>query len=104
VKGEKMQANGKQFVQVVLFLVVLAACGLFYGCQSTQTTKVDEAAAQAAYQSPEQTECPVTGGPINKDIYTVYQGKKVYFCCEGCKRTFEKNPQKYIGKLPQFAK
>jgi YHS domain-containing protein len=44
------------------------------------------------------------GGAINKDIYTVYKGKKVYFCCVGCKPQFEKDPEKYIGKLPQFAK
>jgi YHS domain-containing protein len=99
-----MRTDSKQFTHVVLFMVILMACGLFYGCESTESAKVDAAAAQAAYQSPEQTECPVTGGPINKDIYTVYQGKKVYFCCEGCKRTFEKKPEKYIGKLPQFAK
>jgi YHS domain-containing protein len=89
---------------VLLGSVMLLAMVLFYGCESTESSKIDAATAQAAYQSPEQTECPVTGGPINKDIYTVYQGKKVYFCCEGCKKAFEKNPEKYLGKLPQFAK
>jgi Cu(I)/Ag(I) efflux system membrane fusion protein len=50
----------------------------------------------------EQTVCPVMGGAVNKDIFAVYKGKKVYFCCAGCKPEFEKDPQKYIGKLPQF--
>lgn len=50
----------------------------------------------------EQTTCPVMGGAINKDIFTVYKGKKVYFCCPGCKPEFEKNPEKYLAKLPQF--
>ena len=51
----------------------------------------------------EQTTCPVMGGPINKELYTEYQGKKVYFCCAGCETEFNKNPEKYLPKLPQFA-
>jgi YHS domain-containing protein len=101
VKGKKMKTNGQKFTAMVLCVMAL---GIFYGCDTTKPVKVDTAAAQAAYQSPEQTTCPVTGGPINKDVYTIYQGKKVYFCCEGCKRAFEKKPEKYIDKLPQFAK
>ena len=52
----------------------------------------------------EQTICPVMGGAIDKNIFVEYQGKKVYFCCTDCKATFEKNPEKYLSKLPQFAK
>ena len=52
----------------------------------------------------QQTTCPVMGLPINKDLFTVYKGKKVYFCCPGCKPEFEKNPEKYLAKLPQFKK
>lgn len=50
----------------------------------------------------EQTVCPVMGGVINKDIFSEYKGKKVYFCCPGCIPEFEKNPEKYLTKLPQF--
>jgi len=46
--------------------------------------------------------CPVMGGAINKDFFTIYKGKKVYFCCPGCKPEFEKDPEKYLAKLPQF--
>jgi YHS domain-containing protein len=28
---------------------------------------------------------------------TIYQSKYYYFCAPGCKKTFEANPQKYIG-------
>ena len=65
----------------------------------TETAKKPESA-----KTPEQTTCPVMGGAINKNLSTVYQGKTVYFCCPMCKPEFEKNPEKYIGKLPQFAK
>ena len=99
-----MNFNTKKVATLVLGAVVALGVAGLYGCNKAESVKVDTAAAQAAYPSPEQTECPVTGGPINKDIYTVYEGKKVYFCCEGCKRAFEKKPEKYINKLPQFAK
>jgi YHS domain-containing protein len=52
----------------------------------------------------EQTTCPVMGAAIDKSLFTEYQGKKVYFCCPGCKEKFEAEPEKYIAKLPQFSK
>ena len=39
------------------------------------------------------------GGKINKDLYTDYQGKRVYFCCAACIEPFNKDPEKYIKKL-----
>ncbi|NOZ22261.1 MAG: YHS domain-containing protein [Planctomycetes bacterium] len=51
-----------------------------------------------------QTTCPVlTGSKINPAIYTEYKGKKVYFCCSTCKATFERSPEKYVSRLPQFS-
>ncbi len=50
----------------------------------------------------EQEKCPIMGQPINKELFTEYKGKKVYFCCEGCKEKFEANPEQYLAKLPQF--
>jgi len=29
-----------------------------------------------------------------------YQGQTYYFCSMGCKQTFDKEPQKYAGKMP----
>jgi hypothetical protein len=43
----------------------------------------------------EQTNCPVMGGAINKDIFVEHNGKKVYFCCEECKAKYLKDPDKY---------
>ena len=64
---------------------------------------VDEP-AEAVAAVVEQTTCPVMGGAIDKALFTEYQGKKVYFCCPGCKEKFEAEPEKYIAKLPQFSK
>ena len=49
-----------------------------------------------------QINCPVMGGPINQEHFTTYKGKKVYFCCPGCDKVFQEDPEKYLSKLPQF--
>ncbi|MBW7998179.1 MAG: hypothetical protein FVQ81_16740 [Candidatus Glassbacteria bacterium] len=46
-----------------------------------------------------QTECPVMGGDIDKLLYSVHDGKKVYFCCPMCRPKFEIVPAKYIKKM-----
>ncbi|GAG05367.1 unnamed protein product [marine sediment metagenome] len=85
--------NGKKKqVKIILLLTGLLLVGLFV----LQGCKKSEPAAIA------QTTCPVMGSPINKDIFTEYKGKKVYFCMTSCKEEFEKEPEKYIPKLPQF--
>ncbi len=74
----------------------------------TGCKKKPEATAQVvvkenvASEVTSQTTCPVMGGNINPNIFTEYKGKKVYFCCPSCKDIFEKDPDKYISKLPQF--
>lgn len=44
----------------------------------------------------------MVGNKINPQLYVMYQTKKVFFCCPQCKTAFEKNPQKYLHRLPQF--
>ena len=29
---------------------------------------------------------------------SVYKGKTYYFCAGGCKKAFDANPEKYVGK------
>ncbi len=53
---------------------------------------------QSANAKP-QTVCPVMGDPINKNIFTDYQGNRIYFCCDGCPSEFNKNPRKYMKVL-----
>jgi YHS domain-containing protein len=43
--------------------------------------------------------CPIMGGEIDKSAYTDYEGKRVYFCCPGCKATFMEKPDKYIEDM-----
>ncbi|MFH2001059.1 MAG: YHS domain-containing protein [Planctomycetota bacterium] len=46
-----------------------------------------------------QTNCPVMGGKINKEVFTDYKGKRIYFCCPGCDETFSKTPEKFISAM-----
>jgi len=51
-----------------------------------------------------QTTCPVmVGNKTDPALFTVYRGKKVFFCCEFFKMEFEKSPEKYLHPVPQFA-
>ncbi len=52
-------------------------------------------------ESQQQTMCPVEGMKINKQLYSDHRGERVYFCCEGCIETFEKDPEKYIRKMKE---
>ena len=68
-----------------------------------------EPAKEIVSQAIEQKTCPVMKAPINraqlnKELYTEYKGKKVYFCCPSCKERFEQAPEQYLSKLPQFNK
>ncbi len=102
------------FCVIVVFLAiavgnVFACGGGGFGCgmadhKHDSNAKQEPNTTAEKAKAAEQTLCPVMGGKINKDIFTEYKGKKVYFCCPGCKPVFEKDPEKYIDKLPQFAK
>jgi YHS domain-containing protein len=102
--------RNRKMPNLMVSLSALVIIGVVFagGCKkqaSPSPSAVDSVSqTQPAAAAAEQTICPVMGGPINKDVFAEYQGKKVYFCCEQCKADFEKNPEKYLAKLPQFAK
>ena len=66
-------------------LAVLAVCG-----------KAEE---KAAPKGKPQTVCPITGKPIDKNVYVDHEGKRVYFCCPACPETFRKDPARYIKQM-----
>jgi YHS domain-containing protein len=96
----------KNIVTILVVTSILLTFPLILsGCKKkTEMSPSAKPATQASAADVEQTNCPVMGGAIDKNIYTEYKGKKVYFCCNDCKAEFEKNPEKYIAKLPQFKK
>lgn len=46
-----------------------------------------------------QTRCPVMGGEINKEIFTDYNGLRIYFCCGGCDAEFKADPEKHLAQM-----
>ena len=67
----------------------------------TSKTEAKEVAPKV-FSSPQavgtKATCPVTGEQftIAKDtIHVENKGKHVYFCCGGCKKAFDKDPDKY---------
>ncbi len=40
--------------------------------------------------------CPVSGEPVNKDVWADIKGRRVYFCCTNCRSKALKDPDKYI--------
>ena len=51
-----------------------------------------------------QKYCPVMTGHnlpcfINKEFYTDYKGRRVYFCTKDCKKSFLNDPEKYLQYL-----
>ena len=75
-------------IKIVSFVILITIFAVGYVLAAGNTVKQIE-----------QTTCPVMGGPINQSLYTDYEGKRVYFCCEGCVPEFQKDPEKYINKL-----
>jgi len=43
---------------------------------------------------------PVCGMSVDPKtaVSSQYEGKTYYFCCNGCKTSFDKEPQKYLAK------
>ena len=40
--------------------------------------------------------CKMEVDPNTAEWTTEYKGKTYYFCAPGCKRSFEKDPEKYL--------
>ena len=66
-------------------------------CSSTKSeeseTEVNEKFAEDYYINPV---CQVPVSKKNPKHIVEYQGEKVYFCCDGCKVSFENDPAQYI--------
>jgi YHS domain-containing protein len=91
------------YVAAVLTSAAIIMAAEQRGMSGTIVQKVSGTSGKVEQKAAgEQITCPVTGEPIDKKCSTVYKGKTVYFCCPACKPLFEKNPEKYIDRLPQF--
>jgi YHS domain-containing protein len=94
-------------------LTSLCLAGLLFAAAPATTAYAVESKGEAAAPKPEasapkvfsapqkvgtKATCPVTGEQfaIAKDtLHVEHKGKHVYFCCPGCKKSFDKDPDKY---------
>lgn len=50
-----------------------------------------------------QVVCPVSGEPADRNVFADHDGQKVYFCCAGCAKKFQRDPAKYKTALANGA-
>ena len=62
-------------------------------------TYFKKAAADTLLLENIQKFCPISGDDINKKHYLDYQGRRVYFCCRSCIKTFTADPATMIKRL-----
>jgi YHS domain-containing protein len=73
----------------------------YYFCMEACKEKFVKDPEKYVKTDEEKVVCPVSGEEINKSEAAgshEYNGKTYYFCCDGCKEKFLKNPEKYIKK------
>lgn len=46
-----------------------------------------------------QPQCPVSGEAIDPSVYADHNKKRIYFCCEKCRKKFNRKPEKYLQKM-----
>lgn len=98
-EGERVVTNGN--FKIDSALQIQARPSMMNPPDATSSAHTSAAPAVVG-PGTQQTTCPVMGGPIDPEVYTEYEGKRVYFCCEGCDRKFLEDPEQYLDKLPQF--
>lgn len=93
----------------IIMLIVCFSILFVTACDSKDSnTKVNNSKEKTASLLVSQKICPVMGGEIDKTIAPVVKnGKKIYMCCEHCRKemtdNFEENVQKLkkIGQKPE---
>lgn len=87
---------------IVCLPVVQAAgsgCGMTAAAAETEKAVAGTEKATAEVVAKTQSVCAVCGNPMNKDISSDVDGKRVYFCCAGCKAKFDADSQTYLEKM-----
>ena len=93
-----MQTNLLTAILAIGLVVFIVQPTLAQDTCASCTCEMEQKTSEKTHGSAQET-CPVTDRPINKDVYTDYNGKRVYFCCANCVETFTENPEKYLEKM-----
>ncbi len=111
VSGEELGEMGDPVDYVYNNRLVRFCCN---GCVSDfkkdpdkYLAKINEAVVKEQKAEYPLTTCVVSGeslGEMGDPIAYVYDNELVLFCCNGCKKQFDKNPAKYMAKLDEAGK
>ena len=87
-----------------LLLAGAAVVCIAFGCgtsdEGAHKGHEHEAAPAAEALKIEQKTCPVMdGNKINPKLFVDHNGRRIYFCCPMCVKTFKDDPEKYIKKV-----
>lgn len=82
----------KKITQYLLLAALAVAATLTVRAEDAKTPTPDKL-----------TTCPVSGekldGDMGKPLVFTYQDQEVKLCCKSCKKDFDKDPAKYMGKI-----
>ena len=93
-----MRLVGK--VVLVAAAAALLALGCGKGGEVEHKGHEHEAAPAVGAAEIEQKTCPVMeGNKINPKLFVDHNGRRIYFCCSMCVKTFKEDPEKYIKKV-----
>lgn len=79
------------------------------GCSSKLKADPDtyfkKASAQGVLFENIQKTCPVSGEALeDKDVFTDFEGRRIYLCCKKCQKKFAENPQEFLKAMDAPAK
>ena len=105
VSGEKLGQMGKPVVKVYEGREFQFCCR---GCvkkfeQDPQSFVARHDAAWKKVKPYPLTTCIVSGdklGEMGKPVGFVFKGQEIRLCCPGCRKAFDKNPDRFLKKLP----
>jgi YHS domain-containing protein len=73
-------------------LAALALIACIASAAPWPTGRIDSAPAA-------QTACPVMGFEIDREIFTDFKSKRIYFCCPACPPEFRKDPNSHMAEM-----
>lgn len=93
--------RSRSYFSIALLLAITLLFSLSATNVFAQDHKDHKGHKDATTVGKEQTLCPILGGEINKEkkAFADYKGKRIYFCCPGCDKEFNKDPEKYVKKM-----
>lgn len=91
------------------YLILPAIALLFVSCTKEETATAESTAPAAESTTDAKPYpldvCLVSGeklGSMGEPESIVHEGQTIKFCCDACLPKFEKDPEKYIGKMKEM--